>query len=47
MLFSAVLRREYYDGLYKLGTAFAAEMVAGVPFLLVMPLIMGETKTTL
>jgi len=32
-----VLRREYYDGLYKLGTAFMAEIIAGIPFLLAMP----------
>lgn len=32
-----VLRREYYDGLYYLLTAFLAEIFAGLPFLLVMP----------
>ena len=36
-----VLRREYYDGLYKLGTAFMAEIIAGIPFLLAMPFFFG------
>ena len=36
-----VLRREYYDGLYRLITAFVAEIVAGLPFLLVMPFLFG------
>ena len=37
-----VLRREYYDGLYKLVTAFMAEIIAGLPFLLVMPFLFGK-----
>ena len=37
-----VLRREYYDGLYKLVTAFMAEVIAGLPFVLIMPFLTGK-----
>jgi hypothetical protein len=40
-----VLRREFYDGLYYLITAFLAESIAGLPFLLVMPGLFGKFIT--
>ena len=40
-----VLRREYYDGMYHLITAFLAETVAGLPFLFIMPGLFGKIVT--
>jgi len=37
-----VLRREYYDGMYNLITAYLAESVAGLPFLFIMPGLFGK-----
>ena len=34
-----ILRREYYSGLYQLWTAIMADMLALVPFTILMPLL--------
>lgn len=40
-----VLRKEYYDGMYHLLTAFLAETVSGLPFLLTMPGLFGMNNS--
>jgi len=39
-----VFRREYHSGLYSLGAAYLATVFAGIPVILLLPLIFGKFK---